>query len=364
MDEPLVFVHLSDIHFNKKWLDEYDLDRDLRDQLEKDVERVRKNFDSVRGILVGGDVAFGGKKEEYDVAHTWLKTLCKLVGCREQDVWCIPGNHDIDRDAFDGTLMLPDLHNTLRPADPDNIDDLIVNYLRDKMASELLFRPLENYNDFAALFSRPSRAKPLAWHEDVPLNDGSKLRIYGINSTLVCDSSDDNHKRRMIVGTLQSRPPEADDVTYLALCHHPPDWLLDYDNFINSLNSRVRVQLFGHKHFQKVDEINNCLRIGAGAVHPSRKEKNWLPRYNWLSLLVRTTKTNRTLDVDVHPRVWGESPPSFAPDYKACDGNEHRVYTLKLPPPDSTSHAPGVHADCACNARRRRGHWRDYHGCK
>jgi hypothetical protein len=123
------------------------------------------------------------------------------------------------------------------------------------------------------------------------------------------------------------------------MCHHPPDWLLDQDKVVNSLNNRVRIQLFGHKHFQKVDEINNCLRIGSGAVHPSRKEKDWLPRYNWLSLLVRTNK-DRFLDVDVFPRLWNEGNTSFIPDYAACNGTEHRVYTVKLKPWSSPSSGP------------------------
>jgi hypothetical protein len=332
MSQPLVFIHLSDIHFNKKWMDHYELDRDLRDQIEMDVGRMKGKFASVHGVLISGDIAFGGRKEEYDVARAWLKTLCELAGCREQDVWCIPGNHDVDRSVHDGSVPVQDAHTNLRPSDPDKIDDLIARYLRDPVTGTLLFQPLEKYNEFAALFSCRSLANPLAWQRDLTLNDGSILRLYGINSAIVCDTHDDNHQRRMIVGTIQARPKEEPGVTYLAMCHHPPDWLLDQDNVVNSLNNRARVQLFGHKHFQKVDETNNCLRIGSGAVHPSRKEKNWLPRYNWLAFAVRNAKNDRVLEVDVFPRLWNEGSTSFISDYANCDGEDHKVYTVKLEP--------------------------------
>jgi hypothetical protein len=68
MSKPLVFIHLSDIHFNKKWCDYYDLDLDVRDQLEKDVAemRKRKGLSNARGVLITGDVAFAGNKNDYD----------------------------------------------------------------------------------------------------------------------------------------------------------------------------------------------------------------------------------------------------------------------------------------------------------
>jgi hypothetical protein len=330
MDEALVFLHLSDIHFNKKWHDHYELDQDLRDQIENDVRSVRDQFTRVQGVLVSGDVAFSGRKEEYSIALEWLKRLCDLAGCREQDVWCVPGNHDVDRSVYDSSPLLRNMHDALRPNDRDAIDDRIAEYLRDEMAALLLFRPIERYNDFAAKFRCPSRPDPLAWQHDLRLNDSSLLRIHGINSALTSDRTDDDAQRRLVVGTRQVRPREEAGVVYLAMCHHPPDWLLDQDRVSQSLNARARIQLFGHKHFQTIDEINNCLRIGSGAVHPSRKEKNWLPRYNWLALSVRTRKGERLLQVDVHPRVWSELRTRFVADYDICNGQEHRVYTLKL----------------------------------
>lgn len=329
-DGALVFLHLSDIHFNKWGHDHYDVDRDLREQLELDVSRVRTRFPQATGVLVSGDIAFGGQPQEYEIAERWLTGLCGLAGCHESDVWCVPGNHDVDRSVYRGSQTLRDYHDRLRPADPEEVDERVATYLRDEDAARLLFRPISRYNDFAAKFGCESRPAPLAWQHELRLNDGSCLRLHGINSVLASDETDDNAGRKLIVGSVQARPREEAGVAYLVMCHHPPDWLLDGDAVSRSLNARARVQLFGHKHVQSIERIDNSLRIGAGAVHPVRKEKNWLPRYNWLALRIGSTSGQRALEVDVFPRVWDESRTRFTADYAACDGAESRHYDLPL----------------------------------
>ena len=224
MDESLVFIHLSDIHFNKRGLDHYDVDRDLRDQLERDVsEEMHSVFPIVNRILLSGDIGFAGKKEEYAEARRWPKTLCQLSACDEEDVLCIPGNHDVDRSVYSDSATLQDYHDRLRADDSDKIDEQIARYMRDSIAQPLLFKSIEQYNDFASIFRCPSKPAPLAWQHDLKCNDGSILRVHGINSTLASDPTDDNAGRKLIVGKVQARPKEERGVAYLVMCHHPPD---------------------------------------------------------------------------------------------------------------------------------------------
>ncbi len=273
MSEPLVFIHLSDIHFSKKWHDHYELDRDLRDQIEIDVSAMKAKFQSVTGVLIGGDIAFSGAREEYDIAREWLKKLCAIAGCRDQDVWCIPGNHDVDRVLYDSSRTLRDYHDRLRPGDSTAVDEGITDYLRDEIAAPLLFKPIEKYNQFAAHFRCPSRQDPLAWQHDHKLSDGSVLRLHGMNSVLTSDKTDNDTDRKLVVGTIQASPKEEVGVTYLTLCHHPPDWLIDGSTVRQRLNARARVQLFGHKHYQVIDEMNNCLHIGAAQFNRAGRRR-------------------------------------------------------------------------------------------
>lgn len=332
MSHPLTFLHLSDIHFNKRHLDYYDLDRDLRDQLERDVERFRDQVPSCAGILVTGDIAFAGRAEEYVAAQAWLKSLCQLAGCPEQNVWCVPGNHDVDRRFVLGSRLLQVTHKELREGGPANLDALMLAYLEEEAAAELLFKPFHGYNEFAALYRCATKPGRLYWQDDLELDDGSRLRIHGINSALISSHVDEVQPRQLVVGTIQARPREEAGVTYMTLCHHPPEWLLDYDTVSGSLNNRVRIQLYGHKHFQRIEQVNNALRLGAGAVHPSRTEKAWLPRYNWISLRTATGGPERLLHVEIYPRVWSEERTGFMADFNSCGGLERCVFSLKLEP--------------------------------
>lgn len=100
----------------------------------------------------------------------------------------------------------------------------------------------------------------------------------------------------------------------MLLCHHPPDWLLDYETVEDKLNSRIQVQLFGHKHRQRMHQIGKSIRIYAGALHPSRGEAGWEPRYNVLCLRVDGTSGRPELVVQVWSRVWDDARARFIPD--------------------------------------------------
>ena len=114
------------------------------------------------------------------------------------------------------------------------------------------------------------------------------------------------------------------------VCHHPPDWMMDYEQVLPMLNARARVQLFGHKHQQLANVVDNSLCIFAGAVHPDRREPRWRPRYNLLGFSVVRSDGKRKLDVELHPRVWSEVEPKFGPDYNRCGGEEFKRYQLDL----------------------------------
>ncbi len=58
MSQPLVFLHLSDIHFSRRSSTSYDPDLDLRRELLADAVRMKEKVKFCSGILVSGDVAF------------------------------------------------------------------------------------------------------------------------------------------------------------------------------------------------------------------------------------------------------------------------------------------------------------------
>ena len=86
MVQGLIFLHLSDIHFSKRSSSTYDPDLDLRKRLVEDAVSVVKKTTFCSGILVSGDIAFGGKEDEYKTAGAWLREICKQLDCSEEVV--------------------------------------------------------------------------------------------------------------------------------------------------------------------------------------------------------------------------------------------------------------------------------------
>jgi GTPase-associated adaptor domain-containing protein/calcineurin-like phosphoesterase family protein len=346
MSAQIVLLHLSDIHFQRWRLDgtSYDVDAAVRDELETDAKELCAPIGPVSGVLLTGDLAYAADPREYQAAVEWLGKLCSKIRCPPEAVWTVPGNHDVDRGTTD-TRLTALVQADLRK-DPSSLPGL----LADTTCARALFEPLKAYNEFAGVFgcdfgpqqppSDGSKTGPrLVWHKNLPLNDASTLRLCGLNSTLTSSRLDDPNMRLLVLGDVSPFLKREEGVAYLSLCHHPPDWLIDGDRAEDLLANRLHIQLFGHKHSQRVRTIGKMLRIVAGATHPERKEQNWEPRYNVLSLSVVGEPT-RVLRVNVYARVWQPSKLKFFADTTDCKpGEEASSWDVPLdawkPPPTS-----------------------------
>lgn len=348
MSQPLVFLHLSDIHFSHRSSTSYDPDLDLRRELVADAVRMKEKVKVCSGILVSGDIAFSGKSDEYSKARDWLREICRTLDCPEEAVWVIPGNHDVDREAFRKSSFIQDKHQKLRTGDAakGDLEHEMRRLHEDSEAFEALHRAFAAYIKFARDFACNPKPGLLYWEDDLPLNDGSTLRIRGCNSAIASrgDPPDDENANRLLVGRQQTLPPNEDGVTYLLMCHHPLDWLHDRDAIKDNLKARTRVALFGHKHVQRVERVEDTLMVMAGAVHPDRSEGGWQPRYNYLRLSVTDNAGDRQLVVELWPRSWDDVSKVFKAEFDVNE-SDHRMYSLPLPawkpPPTATSSATG-----------------------
>lgn len=330
------FIHISDIHFNKHSGDNYDIDSDLRSEIVLDIENNAKEIiPTVNGILVCGDIAFSGVENEYKAAIDFLSLLCDKIGIPETSVFTVPGNHDVDQTVIRNSVMLDLFHKDIEKSLTDNeIDEKISKSLRDPRSGEVLFGPLDTYNyKFAGLFQCNINPEKPIWNHDFNLNDGSILRLHGINSTLISshiDHADPAHERLMVIGQYQV-PRREIGVTYLSLCHHPPScWKDPAQRTINLLNKRVSIQLYGHKHTQEISSTDTTLVIHSGATHPSRKEEFWQPRYNWLSIRIDVLEGRKILKIKVYPRVLAEDRSHFIADQNICGDNSYKEFSLYL----------------------------------
>jgi len=337
-----IFVHLSDIHFVKDFSDtsSYDIDSSMRHAIEQDISKMIPNVDHVDGLLISGDVAFAGKVEEYETARAWIEKLSGIVGCDPGYVWCVPGNHDVDQSVQTDLPNLFDTYAALRSA--TNPDYELTTRLRGRDSGPLMFLPLKNYHEqFGAKYDCPTGPKQPWWEDELLLNDHSILRIRGLNSALISSRKDKENVSKLILGTAQFQYRPESNVSYLTICHHPPDWLLDGQDAHEAMSAHSHLQLFGHKHRHHHEKINNTLRMYSGAVHPVRSERQWDPRYYLIRIRVEGDADTRELVVDVFPRVWVKT--AFVRDAGDYEGL-YLTERLKLPnwkaPPSTAKKSP------------------------
>ena len=310
----LILVHLSDIHFRDDDGGVTGRNNDLRNELERDLRRQLRKVGRYDAVVVTGDIAFSGSPEEFGIASDWLQHLCEEIGCPEENVMPTPGNHDVDRSVINASEEIQGLHNDLRACTPADVTDQL-KAIVDRGDGQRLLTPLEAYNAFASQFGCHVNATQHFWERDFFLSDGTCVRVRGLNTACISDELDDarDDRRRLVLGCLQAELKRQDGVEYATLAHHPPDWLRDRDEVERFLNTRSRLQLYGHKHDQVIETVGDGVRVVSGAAHPSRREPNWEPRYNIIALSM-TTHRDRSLSIEIRPRRWSRQRTTFVGD--------------------------------------------------
>lgn len=186
MSKKLVLLHLSDIHFQKPYCLNPDLDRDrpVRTALVKDANFLcNQQIGAVDAILISGDIAYKGDPEEYEVAAQWLEELADAVACSRANVLTVPGNHDVDHDAIKNDIMVRSLRNEIIKANESDRHDVFYNSINNPEVGAVLIRPIKAYNDFAARYGCDINVpgRPF-WTQGFNLSDGSRLKLHGLTS--------------------------------------------------------------------------------------------------------------------------------------------------------------------------------------
>ena len=208
------------------------------------------------GILVGGDIAWSGQPEQFDDARRWLTDLTEICGCPlSQGMDADPGNHDVDWAFADGDISMH-FRQELRECADQEIDGALRRRLVTDRLGDVLIRPLLHYNTFAKDWGCQTTAAQPEWTDAVLQVDGQTLRFCGLNSALTSDREDskDEGTRRLVVGTRQCKIPRAADTIHIVLCHHPPEWLRQWDRVASS-PERAHLVLFGHEHTYSTGQI-------------------------------------------------------------------------------------------------------------
>lgn len=312
----MLMLHISDIHFKSPQclVPEQDPDSAIRTRMMRDLVEQVGALGTVGAILIGGDVAFKGAPDEYAFAWKWIKQLATITRCPLERIFVVPGNHDVDRSVVAQSVPTQNAQHVIATASTAEREWRLSQQLGHEASGQSLLLPHAAYNEFAApLMCQIWPDKPF-WHQDLDLGRGVKLRIYGLTSTLLSgrDGKDDI-QGCLYLGPRQTVLDPVPNTVNMVLVHHPLDWLVDADAVDDALTGRAAFHLFGHKHRQRAVMANNYVRLGAGAINPSRSEQPYQPGYNLIDLQVEGAGADRRIEVYLHQRRLQDNPEIFAP---------------------------------------------------
>jgi predicted phosphodiesterase len=338
MDEVMLILHLSDIHFRKSEISTVqDPNFHLRNELVRDVETQCEQLGAPDVIIVSGDITFAGDPLEFAYAAEWLAKLCKSSGCSLESVFVVPGNHDVVRRQADRYLVQI-VHNAIKESGNPNKE--IARQMSDPDAHRLLYESLDNYNEFALQFFcdllPPERTRA---QRDLKLNDGSTLRLWGLNSTFVSSSKD--KLGDLFVDPASMQITREKGVVNLVVTHHHLSWLRQRRELEDHLNDVAPLQIFGHVHTNRIERNTEYLRLTASAANPERSELNFEPGYNFIELEVNREGEGRALVTKSHVRIWRTAPGEFYPKMNRSSlFFEHSIALENWTPPCDKAPSP------------------------
>ena len=312
----MLLLHISDIHLKyPQCQTNQDPELYFRQELINHATRKASEIGDVDAILVTGDIAFKGMKEEYDVAVAWLEQLADAVGCNRRRIYVVPGNHDVDRDVFctntDARYAVEAIFNA---TDDQARERKLTSLLGEGNCTHNLFASIANFNLFAAKYDCQYGPERLHWSTPLRIDHRTILRLHGLNSTLVSGINGNDDKGTLFMSALQLNVPRALGTVNLVMAHHPPEWMSDQDDIETRLLGAPNIVLFGHRHIQKVRrESDGPITLAAGSVNPDRHESGWEPAYNFIELKSLDSDSNRCVEVIVFQYRWQSNPNGFVP---------------------------------------------------
>lgn len=327
----LTFVHLSDIHFRKGRVGtKHDPDEELRKGLVSDLRALAPGLGPINGIIVTGDIAWGGHRREYQHAETWIRSIAEHLRCPLSQIMVTPGNHDVYRPELEKKdKRIAKLQRRVRNGRNPSITVERLTSALSGPQGHLLVAPLRAYNRFAKQFDcNVSPGNPY-WERRFKLGTGATLVIRGLTSTWLSGPNDSEQIPQLLYGSAQYTFAKTDLVHYVVAGHHPPQNMIDGEVASRAFDFHCLLQLFGHKHDQWTTSSGKSVKIVSGALHPDRREKPWVPRYNIVELSGELTEQTTQITIRIYPRRWSDEFRQFMADYtpSAAPDRKHELFS-------------------------------------
>ncbi|NYT10789.1 MAG: hypothetical protein GKC09_12800 [Methanosarcinales archaeon] len=316
----VTWLHLSDWH--QKTDKDFDRKIVLRALLKDIRERnkISSDLEKIDFIIFSGDVAFGGKPEEYQAAkEQFFQPILEACKLEPEQLFIVPGNHDLDRNKF--KLLPGDLKKPL------SNEKEVQEWLTDDCNRPHVLEPFQAFNSFFREYSRQD-SPDYTNVRIIEVND-KKIALLGLNSAWMCGRNKEKIGDYGYVIVGEPQISDAIDEIFgadlkIAIFHHPFKWLSEFDQ--NRIEYQLRrgcdFILQGHQHSSNVEiaggTSGNCVIIPTGASYDRRMPENprYANSYNFVHLDLDTRNGA------VFLRRWSDDGNRWLEDIVSCEGGK------------------------------------------
>ena len=262
----ITILHLSDIHFKRnKDEDNKAFRKKVQERLIEAVAAHLSDHHGIDFVVITGDIAFSGKKEEYNEALMFLSDFRKVLP-KEIEFLAVPGNHDVDRSKINKFFSL---HQIVKEEKIDTFlesRDDVNSFINVKFTA---FR--ESFIDHLHPDLYQNKAD-YYWVKNYPNKNVSFL---GLNSAWASEGDHDPTKIALGFSQAVSALDKTKDITNKILLLHHPLFnffdLKDANKWSGEIFAKCPLILHGHVHIDNALGINtpsaSCISIGSNAVY-------------------------------------------------------------------------------------------------
>ena len=292
----LTWLHISDWHQRSDDFDRKIILDALLDEIRNRGKLIGNNVEHIDFVVFTGDIASNAQNSEYeDALRTLIEPLLEATGLKKDRLFIVPGNHDIDRSAFE--LLPPPL---LVPLETERA---IIEWLTEGRKRSRVLEPFEAFSSFLKKLGHVNSIFAANYSINI---DNTEISIIGLNSALMsgryknttgivddygklCVGENQVYEALIAAKRAQLR---------IVIMHHPFEWLVkpDKDRVERRIRKSAHFVLCGHLHSPAVKietgTIGDCIFIPAGATYDIREHKNpfYANAYNYVHLDLKNYK--------------------------------------------------------------------------
>jgi predicted MPP superfamily phosphohydrolase len=259
----VTLLHLSDLHFRPEWPEQCGL---VTRALLADIAEQIQAETNVYLVFSGDFVHTGGCPDQYAALQAGFDAELTKIGLPRTRRVCVPGNHDISRDAVKRLRAVHIPSITAIRSEESFIDALPV--LSDNLFNHVLATYKAHEDQFAAHSCCQDAIGGRGW------DWSDSVGIYCLNTALCSsgglsteDSSIPTDRGRLMVDTrsLQAWLARTPSTCRILVMHHPVDWLVEWAQveLEKTIVKDFHLVLSGHIHRPSATHV---MRLAKGAI--------------------------------------------------------------------------------------------------